>query len=147
MTEQPWSRALAHADERPDASPEEAARGAVTDLWFDLNTAVRHAKRAGWSWKCTVIANRIIRKSRAFGAPPWKMVPIPMVANDMFQAMMTDAGVEHTEPDEAELAEMQEIARQMAHAMTLRGRFANWRFGRKWKRIFRSPRAARRPES
>lgn len=101
----PWQRAVAEAaeDDAP-GSLGDAAREELANLWTDLDQAVHYANDGRWSMGCDNVTRRIIALSRVAGSVPWQEVPWPLLASGTYQGILADAGIEHTEPAESDIA-------------------------------------------
>lgn len=102
-----WHRAIAGAGEDVPADLRQAVRDELECLWTDLAEARRNALNGQWSVGCDNLAERIISLSRLAGATPWENVEIPLLLDGIYQGILTDAGIEHTEPGPDDLPRMQ----------------------------------------
>lgn len=62
-------------------------------LWHDLYADLREAIGTPWSMACGARARRIARMARLVGATHAQLVPWPLVAGEVYEAILTVGGI------------------------------------------------------
>lgn len=73
-----------------------------TDLWNDLNNAIRAAANGAWSMEAANIAQRIVAAARLVGPTPHGQIPWPLVAGGVYHAIYAAGHIRTDMLDEAE---------------------------------------------
>lgn len=103
----PWDRAIADtALDDPPTDLAEALRGELASLWYSLHAARLHAMNGSWSMECEGLTHRIVNLSRLVGATPWGKIPIPMLADETYQGILTAAEIEFEPVDMDEVRKL-----------------------------------------
>ena len=115
MTDPRWARVLASPVVRLDW--ETAVHQEMACLWNDLAEARDRAINHVWSMECDGLVDRIITLCRLVDPTKWGDIPVTLLIDGTWQAIMRDFGfhVEHPPPGLVE--EMREDRRRRAEVV------------------------------
>jgi hypothetical protein len=87
----------------------EWARREQVILWDDLKDAIGTSNNGVWSMRAADIARRLVACARLVGVTPHSEAPWPLVAGDVYSAVLTAAGIAHELPDEPEWRRLDDL--------------------------------------
>lgn len=75
------------------ANTQDAVRGELVDLWYDLHQARRSAYNGVWSIQCGDLVARIMKLTALVGPTPWEQLQIDLVEDGVYQQVLAALGL------------------------------------------------------